>query len=40
MSRRFLLTLALSVVPLAASEAALDVEFGRYHALVIGINDY
>lgn len=40
MSRRLLLALALLLVPLGASEAALDIEFGRYHALVIGINDY
>ena len=40
MSRKFVLALALLLLPLAASEAALDIEFGRYPALVIGINDY
>ncbi len=40
MSKRFLVALALLLLPLEASGAALDIEFGRYHALVIGINDY
>lgn len=37
--RRFVLALALSA-GFAAASAAETVEFGRYHALVIGINDY
>ena len=38
MMRRLLLIVALLMW--APAHAALDVDFGRYHALVIGINDY
>ena len=38
MIRRLLTVLALVIW--APAHAALDVDFGRYHALVIGINDY
>ena len=38
MIRRVLLVLALLVA--VPAHAALDVDFGRYYALVIGINDY
>ena len=38
MIRRLVLVLALLMW--APAHAALDVDFGRYHALVIGINDY
>ena len=38
MIRRLLPVLALVIW--APAHAALDVDFGRYHALVIGINDY
>ena len=34
------LTLVLALLIWAPAHAALDVDFGRYHALVIGINDY
>ena len=40
MTKRFIFILAFLLVPLGAARGALDVEFGRYHALVIGINDY
>ena len=39
MVRGLLLVLAVVIV-WAPAHAALDVDFGRYHALVIGINDY
>ena len=34
------LTIVLAILIWAPAHAALDVDFGRYHALVIGINDY
>ena len=34
------LALVLALLIWAPANAALDVDFGRYHALVIGINDY
>ena len=34
-----LLTLVLALLIWTPANAALDVDFGRYHALVIGIND-
>ena len=40
MIKRVLLVLAFAVLAAAPANAALDVDFGRYHALVIGIEDY
>ena len=37
---RRLVLLVFAVLIWAPAHAALDVDFGRYHALVIGINDY
>lgn len=41
MVARTIFALALFLIPLGGAQAALrDIEFGRYHALVIGINEY
>ena len=41
MLRRAIFALALLLLPLGGTNAALqDIDFGRYHALVIGINAY
>ena len=41
MVARTICALALFLIPLGGAQAALrDIDFGRYHALVIGINDY
>ena len=41
MLARTICALALFLIPLSGAHAALrDIDFGRYHALVIGINEY